>query len=249
MKKKLKSLKPKWVLCALLALAGLGMIFLLPGGYDMSGLCLLGLAALIPIYHWLRSRKRLKLLFSAMLFLLILSMVLTLIPIVRASRGTEEPTSPYLIVLGAGVNGTTPSLSLRERINAAYDYLTAHPQVTAIVSGGQGSGEDITEAQCMQRELTAMGIDPARIWLEERSTSTLENLKYSLALIQEKTGTVPASAVVISSEYHLYRTSMIAGWLGLEAELVPAKTTYIAIRVNYYLREIFAVWYYSILGG
>lgn len=249
MKSKLKFLRPKWLLFILLILVGLGTILVLPGGYDMSGLCILGLAALIPIYHWLKSRKRLRLMFSVMLFLLITAMLLTLVPIVGASRGTPEAESEYLIVLGAGVNGTEPSLSLRERINAAFSYLTAHPSAVAIVSGGQGPGEHISEAQCMFHELTAMGIAPERIWMEDQATSTLENLRLSLDVISAHTGVRPEKVAIISSEYHLYRANMFAGWLDLEAELVPAKTTYIGVRVNYYLREIFAVWYYSILGG
>ena len=168
---------------------------------------------------------------------------------VRSSRGAEEPDSEYLVVLGAGVNGTTPSRSLRERLDAAYAYLLEHPDSLAIVSGGQGDGEDITEAQCMYHYLTDKGIDPERVWMESEATSTLENLQYSLNLIEENIGTRPGKIAIVSSEYHLHRAGLFAGWLDIEAELVPARTAIPPLRWNYYLREIFAVWYYSLFGG
>lgn len=85
--------------------------------------------------------------------------------------------------------------------------------------------------------------------MEPEATSTLENLRYSLALIQEKTGSAPPVIAIVSSEYHLYRAGTFARWLGLEAQLIPAKTTILPLRWNYYIREIFAVWYYTLLGG
>ena len=152
-------------------------------------------------------------------------------------------------MLGAGVNGTAPSLSLRERMDAALAYLTEHPEAVAIVSGGQGAGEDITEAQCMYDYLTAKGISPDRIWMEPKATNTLENLRFSLDLIQERHNIRPEKIAIVSSEYHLHRAKLFAGWLELEPELIPAKTVVFPLRWNYYLREVFAVWYYSLFGG
>ena len=166
-----------------------------------------------------------------------------------AARGTDDPASEYLVVLGAGVNGTTPSRSLRERLDAALNYLNNHPDAVAIVSGGQGNGEDISEAACMYIYLTGKGIDPDRVWMEDQATSTIENLKFSLELIEARTGNSPKKLAIVSSEYHLYRANLFASQLTISAELVPAKTEVIPLRLNYYLREVFAVWYYSIFGG
>jgi len=121
--------------------------------------------------------------------------------------------------------------------------------VICIASGGQGPGEDMTEAQCIYDRLTDMGIEPSRIWKEEQSTSTRENLRFSLALIEDKTGSRPDKAAIISNEFHLYRASMFAAEQDLQMVGVPAKTTWLSLRINYYLREIAAVWYYAILGG
>ncbi len=238
----MKRIKPKWILCALLSALGLFLIFCLVG-YRFGGLFLLILAALVPVYHFLR-QDFLRRVLTALLFLAFVAMSITGGVIARSAAGTPNPQADYLIVLGAGVNGTRPSLSLWERIEAAYDYLVTYPDAVAIVSGGQGSGEDITEAQCMYNELTALGIAPERILLEEQATTTLENLRFSLNLMEPG-----ASVAIVSSEYHLHRAGMFAQSLGLEPKLVPAHTSYPVLRTNYYLREIFAVWYYSIFGG
>lgn len=250
----MRKLHPKWYCFGAIAALGLVVLLFCPG-YQFSGLFFLGISLLVPLFHLIsllrdqKLRKGLLMTLRILLALFFAAVVITGAVIVRSSRGTENPKSDYLIVLGAGVNGSVPSRSLRERIDAAYDYLTAHPDSVAIVSGGQGSGEDITEAACMYNELTKMGIPAERIWMEPQATSTLENLQYSLDLIGEKTGQRPGQAAIVSSEYHLHRAGIFAGWLDLEAELVPARTTLPLLRWNYYLREVFAVWYYSIFGG
>ena len=255
-KKDKKKLPTKWKWCLTLSLLGIVILLLCPG-YDFTGLFLLGLAALIPLYHGIglliphhrTLGKGLHMILTLFLAFFFAAMAVTTGIIVRSSRGTEDANSEYLVVLGAGVNGTEPSRSLRERLDAAYAYLLEHPDSIAIVSGGQGSGEDITEAQCMYDYLTDKGIDPDRVWMEPEATSTLENLKFSLDLIENRTGTRPGKIAIVSSEYTLHRANIFAGWLDVEAELVPARTSILPLRWNYYLREIFAVWYYSLFGG
>lgn len=246
----------KWVFFTLLVLIGSVLLLFCPG-YTFSGLFFLGLASLVPVYTWiglLRRRnmnlgKGLHMALTIFLALFFAAIAITWGIIADASRGTEAPESEYLVVLGAGVNGTEPSRSLKERLDAAYDYLTEHPDTVAIVSGGQGSGEDITEARCMYDYLTEAGISPDRVWMEDQATSTLENLRFSLDLIEDRTSTRPAKVAVLSSEYHLYRAGMFAHWLDLEAELIPARTAMPLLRWNYYLREVFAIWKYSLFGG
>lgn len=246
--------KWKWFFC--LALLGLVIRFCCPG-YDMTGYAFLGIAALIPAYHILdliqlhhrTLGKGLRMIATAVLILFFTAVSITGIIIVSSARGTEHPDSEYLVVLGAGVNGTVPSRSLRERLDGAYDYLIRYPENIAIVSGGQGSGEDITEAQCMYDYLVGRGISPERIWMEPKATNTLENLRFSLDVIEEKTGSRPSRIAIVSSEYHLHRAGIFARWLELDADLVPAKTVVPPLRWNYYLREVFAVWYYSLFGG
>ena len=121
----------------------------------------------------------------------------------------------YLLVLGTVVEGTEPSAMLSDRIQGAYDYLTAHPDTICIVSGGKGDEVNLSEAECMYNELVEMGIDPARILMEDRATSTVENFQFSLALIEEETGVRPETLGVLSSEFHLFRARMFARQEGI----------------------------------
>ena len=150
----------------------------------------------------------------------------------------------YVVVLGAGVNGTAPSLSLYNRLTAALDCLERSPDSVAVVSGGQGPGELISEAECMRRWLVSRGVAPERIVMEPNATNTRENLAFSFAIIAEREGgEVPATAIV-SSEYHLLRAKMQAAKLGQEnCAGVAAKTTLPVLRVNYFIREAFGVAY------
>lgn len=241
-----------WLAMILFCLLGM-LIGLFPGYRFSAGICF-GIAALIGCFrlisHLGRSHPKLSKILRQVLCVglavLILTAAVTGFVILRASAGNSEEACDYLIVLGAGVNGTAPSLSLRERLDAAYDYLLAYPDTVCIVSGGQGSGEDITEAECMYRYLTGKGIDPERVIQEDKATSTHENLVYSLALI---TPEAPQSVGILSSEYHLCRARQMARKLDLDPIMIPAKTTYLSLRVNYFLREIAALWYYMIFGG
>ena len=129
------------------------------------------------------------------------------------------------------------------------DYLEAHPDVIAVVSGGQGGDEPIPEAWSMYENLVNMGIDPERIWMEDRATSTWENLHFSLDLIEEKTGKRPEKIGVLSSEYHLYRASLFTKACGVEFVGVPAKTSRVTQKINHFMREVAGVWHYWLLGG
>lgn len=226
------------------------LVYLFVGGCSFLGLLLMGAACGVALWQWLSDRKDRKLwkilrlcYLAAVALLLVLALVIGVF-VYRASLGSPEISCDAIIVLGAGVNGEEPSLSLWERIQAAYDYLEAHPDCVAVLSGGQGDGEDITEAACMFRELTALGIDPQRLILEEQAESTRENLTYSLALLEgyETIG-------LVSSDYHLCRAGLMGKNLGLSPVGIPAHTTYPHLYVNYFLREIVGIWYYMLFGG
>ena len=225
-------------------------------GHSFLGLICFLLAGILLCNHLLRRLQRqlpfaklLRLGFNIFLILGILVSFCTLGVILGASRGADDPQEIYVVVLGAKVNGTSPSLSLSDRIDAAQQYLKTHPDAVAILSGGQGDDEGISEALCMFEALTARGIDPNRLWLEDKSTSTWENLTFSLDLIEERTGTRPKTIGLISSEYHLFRAGLFAKDCGVTAVGIPAKTQWVSMRINYFLREVAGVWHYFILGG
>lgn len=244
-----------WIFFTALCLLG-GLIMLLPG-YRFSAWLTFGIAGVVLCYQLLRLlgkthpkfSKFTRRLLTICICLALLAASVTGYFIIRAGGGQAEQDCDYLIVLGAGVNGTVPSLTLRERLEATYDYLNAHPDTLCIVSGGKGSGEDITEAQCMSQWLISKGISQERILLEDKATSTKENLHYSMILAQQHNQGPVDSVGIVSSEYHLFRAGLMAKDQGFDPILISAKTSWVSLRINYYLREITATWYYVVFGN
>lgn len=244
----------KWLIP--LVLIGLGIFcYATVHGHEFLGLICFALSGLSICYIFigmLQPRligKLLRTVLSGILCVGILIFAVTEAIILSASTGDPDTQCEYIIVLGAKVDGTSPAMSLQSRIDAAYDYLSAHPDTVAILSGGQGEDEGISEAQCMFNYLTDMGIPADRLWLEDQSTSTWENLNFSLAVIESETGSRPEKIGILSSEYHLYRAGLFAKECGFEAVGIPAHTGQFSIRINYFLREVAGVWHYLILGG
>lgn len=168
--------------------------------------------------------------------------------VLSAAHTDKNPEADYLIVLGAGLNGTAPSLSLVDRLIAALEYLREYPDAVAIVSGGQGENELISEALAMKIWLEAQGVDSERIIMEERSTSTQENLKFSFEIIRELGGDPADGVAICTSEYHLYRAKHIAGRLGAQAAGVAGETSAFVLKANYMVREAFAIVYLWVFG-
>lgn len=190
-------------------------------------------------------KRKLKISFQitiVVLILLILAFLLTGVAILFRSFGQKAPFT-YLIVLGTAVEGTEPSPMLQDRIEAAAEYMQENPDVIAIVTGGKADENDISEAQCMYNELTALGIAPERILMEDQATSTAENFRYSLALLEEELGRVPQNIGVLSSEFHLLRARLIAKSYDLDVATIPAHTSDTQAFFKFYIREIFMVWY------
>lgn len=244
-------------ICAVLAGAACVLKFCIPG-YSFSALVCLCLVAVLLFYTFMPLAglkfpgfaKITTRIFTVILIIGLLVVGITEAVIIKASFGDAHEQVDYVVVLGAKVNANGPSVSLWDRICAAYTYLEEHPDVIAIVSGGQGSDEPITEAECIYRELVELGIDPARVWIEDEATSTWENLNFSLNLIEEKTGERPTRLGVLSSEYHLFRASLFAKACGVEEFVgVPARTSRPSQAINHFMREVAGVWHYIILGG
>ena len=143
-----------------------------------------------------------------------------------------------VIVLGAKVNATAPSGALRQRIDAAAGYLEANPDTLCIASGGQGDDEGISEAQCIRDNLMALGIDGARIVLEDRSVDTYTNLQNSIPLLPEGTRTVG----IVTSDFHVFRSLRTAAFQGWDYEFygIPARYSRSGF-LHYAVREFCAI--------
>lgn len=175
---------------------------------------------------------------SVIISIFFITFFITLIKIISNSRlsATDED---IVIILGCRVKDTAPTKALYSRCLSASKFLKTNPNAKAILSGGQGKDEQISEAECMYRILTSLGIDEGRLIKEEKSTSTYENLLYSKDLTQEK------RIAIATSEYHIYRAKLIAKELGFLASAIPAKSIPV-LRVSYFTREVFGVWYLKI---
>lgn len=237
------------VLCTavgILWLIGLFMLLFLTG-HKFLGTALIGIGALLIFYplcamllHTYPIAKLLRTLVTLVLVICVGYFCVVEAFIIKDARTETDKPADYIIVLGAGVNGTVPSLSLRDRLVGTYNYMTANPHCIAIVSGGQGEGEDITEAQCMRDWLVCKGIAPDRIIMEDKATSTLENLRFSMDIIDTLPIKEPVIGIV-SSEYHLHRAKRLADYVGIDVIGIAARTSYPTVAVNYFIREAFAM--------
>ena len=233
------------ILAVVCILAGCVFRFAMPG-HDFIGYLLWLLAVLIFAFPRLSKTWR-----SVLAALLVLGAAVFAVfeaPVISNAKTDADPQSDYLIVLGAGVNGSAPSLSMVNRLEAALDYLEAYPDAVAIVSGGQGAGEDVTEASAMHDWLVAHGMPESRIVQEDQSTSTRENLENSFAIIRSRGGDPAGGVAVVSSEYQLYRAKQMARALGAKPLGVAAETTIPTMRANYFIREAFAAAYMQVFG-
>lgn len=157
-------------------------------------------------------------------------------------EGSKSPTNKvdYVIILGARLYGSVPSPALSERLKVAKDYLTDNEDVKVVVSGGQGEDEYIPEAEAMAKYLINNGIDEGRIIIEDKSTSTFENLQFSLETIRENDDKDDLQVLVVTNKYHIFRAKFLAKRLGMNPYGLPAKIPP-TIVVQSYIREYFAV--------
>ena len=216
-------------------------------GYRFSAPCLCCLAAVFFFYglmvRWgTKTARALELLGGLILLVLFGCFLAAEIPVVRDARSDPDPDADCVIVMGAAVHGTTPSLSMVERTDAALQWLMTHPEGIAVVSGGQGPGEDMTEARAMADWLIARGVDPARILLEEEATSSYENLLFSLRVYEANGGDPTGRIALCSSEYHMHRLRYMGERLGFQPVMVAGRTGHVTLRLNYLIREAAALW-------
>ena len=180
---------------------------------------------------------------SALLVLGVLLFAVLEIEVIRRAKTDNETAVAGVIVLGAGVNGTVPSLSLRVRLEAALEYLSDKPDIPVVVTGSKGPGEDISEARCMADWLIAHGVDESRILVEDQADNTRENIAFSKALLHENGYDTLAHYAVVSSDYHLCRAAVyweLPYMVGVAARM-PDQYQYSLLTVNYYIREAFGL--------
>lgn len=157
----------------------------------------------------------------------------------------EKENLPVLI-LGSKVDGTEPSADLQKRIDTAADWLLSYPNSIAVACGGQGTGEEVTEAEVIREKLLEKGIAPDRILLENQSVNTEQNLFYAQKVLLENN--LPNKEVLLlTDDYHLYRALLIAKQNGFTAWGIGVSTPP-WIFPALFARELFAVTKYFMFG-
>lgn len=238
----------------LLALAGalcllLAAYFLMPLGVGILHIGMLWPAALLALLasvcffpRWPRALPRwLRRAAAAAIGLGMAAALAILVLMASAALDRPDPADPpgTVIVLGCEVRPDgRPSLMLQSRIDAAYACLTAYPDTVCVASGGRDDAEAITEAACIRDTLVAMGIAPERIYLEDRSGSTYENLTFSAAIIADR-GLDPHVALA-TDNFHQYRSQLFARRAGLDPCSIGCPS-YWALGPGYWAREILGV--------
>lgn len=157
-----------------------------------------------------------------------------------ASQAPAENSTA--VVLGAQVKPWGPSTILRGRINAAEQYLNENPGAYAVLTGGKGDDEPMSEAQSMFDTLKEKGIDPKRLYQEDKATNTTENFEYSLEIIKEYE--LNEDLAIVTDSFHQLRARIICMQLGLKQNIgaVSADTSLKYLPV-FAVREWFALPY------
>ena len=232
------------LLAVLLCVPGV-VLLVLPIHMQMTGVVLLLLGCAVGLCAVLNKRRKFTT-FSALVTVLaagslvVLMASMNLITCSGATDWQRAREADYAIVLGAAVKEDgNASRIMRQRLKAAMEFMAENPEAYVILSGGQGTDEPTTEAECMYRTILEMGAEESRLILEGESFTTRENLVNSMAIIEARGGT-KAPIALITSEFHQRRAAYIADGLEISTCAVSAHTDQWFYRVNYTLREVFA---------
>ena len=231
-----------YFICAAYGGFGVPLLFIWP-----IGGAVLILKSLFCIKHNLRRRRALK--FASVCFdCVFIAFFAGYAVFAGFAIGDMNETPPEdcdcIIVLGAGVNGSEPSEALQNRIDAAYSYLTVNPETFAVGAGGLGEDADISEGECIADALIEMGIRAGRVAYEDRSTTTVENMKFAL----EKVPDDAESVAVVSSGFHIFRAKIILSNYTDMRVYGSAATGFDLLTPHYILRE-YIVFIIDILLG
>ncbi|SHO49345.1 YdcF family protein [Anaerocolumna xylanovorans] len=160
-----------------------------------------------------------------------------------AGRGKVSNNAEYMIVLGAQVRGKTVSRALKNRLDTACKYLKKNTGTVVIVSGGQGRGEEISEAFAMKNYLESKGINGDRILQEDTSVNTYENLKNSKKIIDSRGDFRDSSGkvVIVTNRFHVFRATCLARTQGIKGVQGLGAPNDDILTLHYYVREFFGV--------
>ena len=164
----------------------------------------------------------------------------------KAQENRPEKAN-VIVVLGCQVKGERPSRMLRRRLDAAIKAMNDNPDTLCIVSGGKGDDEKISEALAMKNYLLEKGIDSDRIIMEDKSTSTYENIQNSLKILDELG--MSHDMTIVTDGFHQYRASLIAKAQGVENVTAYSAYTEPRYLFTYWVREWLGLTHFFMLGS
>ncbi len=173
-----------------------------------------------------------------------------LVYLVKVQSGVDE-TQPAdaAIVLGAAVWAGSPSPVLTARLAHALDLFLKKQVNYIIVTGGTGTGDNLSEADAGARFLIENGVPAANILLEREGRSTLQSLQGAAQLAAPLR---LKRVLLVSDPFHMLRSLKMAHDLGFDAFASPTQTSPISTRPIeewvYMVREAIAYTSY-VFGG
>jgi len=221
------------------------------GKITFSEVFFLGGVILI-IFHFIKKKILRKNIINVVKFLFSIGLIIFLIveSAIVIFPKSNIGYSNYVIILGAGIKGESPSLTLVQRLDAAIEYISSqNNKVKIIVSGGQGKGESISEAEAMKRYLVNKGVQE-EIIMEDKSRNTIENLSFSKKIIEEDSNknVEEVDVKIITSDFHALRSNLIANRLGYNDKSFFTNRTLPILMPVMYSREFFAIIKFFLLG-
>ena len=159
-----------------------------------------------------------------------------------AVQADSVDSKTVIVVYGAGLEDGVPGKALVKRLDKALElYMAGDEKAMILVSGGQGKDEPCTEASAMMDYLVARGVSEDKIILEDESTDTKENVRYSFEKIKEL-GLDDYTVVSISNAFHVPRIRLLCEMNGFETEVAlardPSGTTVFASLVREYMSYV-----------
>lgn len=233
---------------------------------NMLGLILgviLGIGCLLPYFIWLwmfytdvidthyeRGFGRFFEMFlentvSSYVFYLECILLGTIIIAVKAAKHIPAFDKDYIIIHGCQIrkDGTLTKL-LQSRADRAIEFAKLQKEATGkdiifVPSGGKGNDEIISEGEAIKRYLLENGISEDKIIKEDDSASTKENVKLAMDKMRDNFGSDGYKAAFATTNYHVFRTGMLADKMGLKAEGIGSSTK-AYFWINAFVREFIA---------
>lgn len=168
----------------------------------------------------------------AAVYILALLAVYSLSAALNLFHVKKKRNADYIVVLGAGIMGDKVTPLLAARIEKGIELLRYNPNAVLMMSGGQGSGEEIPESRAMAAYAVDQGVDAEKIIMEQTSVSTEENLRFSRELMDEQQPEI----ILVTTAYHVFRALLLAKQQRIRCKGFGAKTKWY-FTLNAFIRE------------